>query len=118
MPPLARLQAQLVDAATSDKPRVPDAGRLLWRAFVALHNARTVTMAGAQAITHPAIQAFAQIERLPLRSNHVQILRAMDDAWLAKERRRQADRGPDGMKVCPRVSSQEMSSTVFDVLFS
>lgn len=108
-----RLKRQLCAAAVNVKPRVPDAGRLVWDTFVALHNARTVTMAGPQAITHEAIQAFTVTQAMPLRPDHVRILRAMDDAWLKKARAGD-DHSPPG--TAP-TATQDITPALFDAVF-
>lgn len=111
-----RLKRQLVAAVTSTKHRVPDAGRLIWMWFTALHSTRHYGMAGATPIAYAEIAAYARINRLPIRADHIAILRAMDDAWLTTTRRRQEKIAP-GMKPAPSVSDQEISAKSFDVMF-
>jgi hypothetical protein len=108
-----RLERQLVAAVLSERPQVPEAGRLLWQAFITLHAARTITMAGAQAITYAEIEAFGRTSRLPLRPRHVAILRAMDDAWLAKVRAVEPGRSSPP----PQHPRQEITPAVFDAVF-
>jgi hypothetical protein len=113
-PAMFRLRRQLCVAAAADKPNVPEAGRLLWSWFLALHGTRIVTMAGAQAISHAEIEAFSRVEKLTIRPDHVATLRAIDDAWLAKARTSSGGSPESGKLIQSR---QEMNPAVFDAMF-
>ena len=118
-PAMKRLERQLVAAVTQAKPRVPEAGRLLWSSFGDLHRSRDYGMAGPEPISHAEIEAFARVHRLPLAPAHVAILRAMDDAWLLKVRRAE-DRGEGSddktAKSVPRTSTHALTPQLFDAV--
>ncbi|TFF27510.1 hypothetical protein E3C22_03370 [Jiella endophytica] len=115
-PAMQRLERQLVAAVTQDKPRVPEAGRLLWSWFVDLHQARRYSMAGPDPISYAEIEAYARMNRLPLEPRHVAVLRKMEDAWMARARRQQSDGQQPG--AAPRTSSQPLSPAMFDAVFA
>lgn len=116
MRPMKRLERALVAAATAAKPNVPEAGLLLWRAFVDLSNARSSNGYGANPLGYAEIEAYTRIHRLPLQPHHVAILRLMDDAWLEQAYRRQAG-APVGSKDMPHVSAQELTPELLDLMF-
>ncbi|WP_102960210.1 phage tail assembly chaperone [Mangrovicella endophytica] len=113
-----RLERQLVAAVVSDRPQVPEAGRLVWQWFGALHRRRSFGMTGPQPISHAEMEAFARVERLPLQPHHAQLLRAMDDAWLDHARDSLANRSAeDGVKTLPPASTHAISADLFDAVF-
>jgi len=82
---MERLRRQLVEALeahlrTSRPVAVPEAGRLLWRAFHELDATRGYGQSGPQPITSAEIEAWCRLTRTPLEPHHVGILRAMDAA--------------------------------------
>lgn len=115
-PALRRLQGQLVDAlgahlAAGGRPRPPEAGLPLWNAFLRLSRARTFGPAGPNPIGWAEIEAWARLVREPLEAHHVEILVAMDEAWLGHAFARQAG-GP--AKVLPAVSREALTPALFD----
>ncbi|SKA26297.1 phage tail assembly chaperone [Consotaella salsifontis] len=109
-----RLQRQLVAAVTSAKPRVPEAGRLLWRWFGELHDARGYGMTGPNPISFAEIEAWARLRRLPLQPHHVEILRAMDAAWIEAAQKRSA---PGAPPAAARTTDQKINPAAFDAVF-
>ena len=89
MTAIRRLERALVAAVTSDKPYVPEAGALLWQCFVKLSNARSSNGYGPNPISFAEIEAFGRFHRWPFSPHHVEIIRAMDDAWLENVHRKQ-----------------------------
>lgn len=82
-----RLRAQLVAELErhlrhQDRPQVPEAGHLLWRAFMELDGTRTFHAAGPNPISFAEIEAWARLMRYPLAPRHVSTIRAMDAALL------------------------------------
>lgn len=83
-----RLKRQLVKALQEnlrrrdDRPEVPEAGVLLWRAFLELDETRHFGTKGPTPISFVEIDAWAQLNGYPLRPWHVAILRAMDSALI------------------------------------
>ena len=116
---MERLEEQLVEAlrrhlADGTPVRLPEAGRLLWRAFVELDATRTMHMAGPNPIPYTEIFAYARLTGLPLQPHHVQILRAMDTVLLEHFA---ASRGaPDGAKPPPRESKAPLTPALFDAM--
>jgi hypothetical protein len=113
-----RLRDQLVAAVTTSKPRIPEAGRLVFRWFVDLSLARSYGPHGPNPISYAEIEAWARVTGTPAQPHHVEVLRAMDDAWMAKARDeiRIATGAP--ASTTPRTSSQSMNPALFDAMFS
>lgn len=112
----ARLQSQLILCLAATRPQVPEAGRQLWRWFLALSETRSVGF-GPSPISHAEIEAYARLNRLPLQPWHVEVLRAMDVALMERWRQDTPDKAPDGTKKLPPVSRQEMTPQLFDAMF-
>lgn len=94
-----RLTAQMVAAVreqvtTGERVDVPEAGALLWDAFMQLDAARTFHAAGPNPIGFAEIEAWARLMRWPLAAHHVALLRATDSALLdaVAEKARQSER--------------------------
>jgi len=82
-----RLERQLIrafktPAADQERVLVSEAGRLFWTMFTELSNARTMGPAGPNPIQFSEIESWARLNRWPLEPRHVQLIRAMDDAWI------------------------------------
>ena len=80
---MERLEKQLVEAlrrhlADGGRAQIPEAGRLLWRAFVDLDATRTMHMAGPNPITLAEVEAWARMNGYPLAPRHVRIIKALD----------------------------------------
>lgn len=118
-----RLKRQMTDvvrrAAAGGRPVVPEAGNLLWSMFIDLSSGRSSNGFGPNPISWAEIEAWMRVKRWPLAPHHVEILRAMDDAWLEDAYKRQAAgaSAPAGMKTAPMVAG-EFSLAAFDVMFS
>ena len=82
---MMRQMIGIARAAAQGKPiRIPEGGRLLWRWFADLSASRTYHGAGPNPISYSEIEAYARLMRWPLRPDHVQMIRRMDDAFLAE----------------------------------
>lgn len=82
-----RLKGQLVDAVKSrvagDRhPRLPEAGTLFWNAFCDLCATRTYHASGPNPIAYAEIEAWTRVRRRPLEPRHVELILAMDQAWI------------------------------------
>lgn len=117
-----RLQSQLVSALQEnlrrreDRPQIPEAGRLLWAAFLELDATRSFSATGPSPITYAEIESWARINRYPLAPHHVAILRAMDAALIrqfAEEVKRQQSNKRQGAK-----SRAALTPAFFDARFS
>lgn len=108
---IGRLRAQLVAALehhlfTGRAARPPVAGVVLWEAFAALCAGRVYGDVGPGPISMGEVEAYTRLMRVELPPHHVQILRAMDAAWLKWARTPEKDR-PAG----------EMTGAAFDAVF-
>lgn len=111
-----RLEKQLSEALrghlADGKPvRLPEAGRLLWRAFVDLDATRTMHAAGPNPITYAEIEAWARFNGYPLASHHVRVIKALDGV-LMEHMSRKAAGGHDSI---PGRSEHALSPRMFDV---
>lgn len=94
-----------------DDPIVPPAGHRVWAIFLALNAARGSSGFGPLPIGMQDMESYARLHRTPLRPFEVEILEALDRAYLdaAIERR------SDGKR--QEVSSRPMSPELFDAVF-
>lgn len=83
---MTRIQRQLTETLlhhlTGSPVAVPEGGRLAWRWFTDLNAARSYGMAGPNPISYAEIEAYARLHRWPLEPRHVDLITAMDRAWL------------------------------------
>ncbi|MGA1804446.1 phage tail assembly chaperone [Rhizobium sp. HT1-10] len=108
------LKQQLATGAR--KVAVPAGGALVWRWFTDLHNARTYHAHGPNPISYQEIQAYAAATRWLLEPRHVEIIRAMDRAYLDHSYLARQRDAP-GVKTLPPISSQVMNVGMFDAIF-
>jgi hypothetical protein len=112
----ALLSAELRVHLAGQRPKIPEAGRLLWSWFVELAASRTYHMAGPHAISYAEIDAWARLRGIPLQRHHIDTLRALDDVWLEHA---YADKraARSGVKTLPRRSDRAMTAGLFDAMF-
>ncbi|MEM1287119.1 MAG: hypothetical protein AAGH60_02080 [Pseudomonadota bacterium] len=67
---------------TRNGVRVPEGGHLFWRFFQELSAARTMGPNGPNAIQFTEIEAWARLKRWPLEPHHIDLITAMDQAWV------------------------------------
>lgn len=98
-----------------DDPQVPLAGVRVWGIFLALHNARGGGF-GPAPITYQDIEAYAWVKREPVRPFEVEIICALDRAYLeaVAEQREQTS---GGTAKPHQVSSHPLSPQLFDAFF-
>lgn len=100
------------------RPAIPAGGDLLWRWFHDLNQTRTWHSVGPNPISYSEIEAYARLHALPLRSDHIAVIRAMDRTFMEHVYRgRNTSQTPDSVKVLPPRSSSPMTSELFDALF-
>ncbi len=116
-----RLRSQLVAALAEHlrsreaRPRVPEAGILLWNAFLELDSTRTFGSNGPRPITFEEIRAWCDLTGYRLPPHHVQILRAMDATLL--ERFSEEVKRREGEKAQGAKSKRKMTPALFDARF-
>lgn len=101
-------------ALRGEKGSPPEAGLLLWNAFQGLTATRTYHPAGPNPIQPSEIAAWCQLHRLPLAPHHVDILLAMDQAWL--DHAYAKARASEGVKALPPVSAHPISAALLDAV--
>jgi hypothetical protein len=79
------LRWQLANPHSEDGPEVPIAGRRVWDIFLELNATRTVGMA-ANPISVGEIEACSRMRREPVRPFELDMLRALDRAYLEAAR--------------------------------
>lgn len=104
----ANLKRRLLAAVVSPMPVIPEAGELVWSWFRALHDARPYSFGAPNPIGFAEIEAYARLHRWPLEPRHVDLIRALDAAWLKKV--------TAGGKDAPRYSSQPLTPGIFDAI--
>lgn len=113
---MSQMQRFLCDAVRDGlagaKCRPPEAVQHLWNAFQRLSATRSYHAAGPNPIQPTEILAWFQLIGWPLDRLRVDILLAMDQAWLEAAYRKQA---PDGVKTLPPVSQHPLTAALFDV---
>ena len=112
---MSRIQRQLVEAmqahlATGVAPAVPDAGRDLWAIYIGIARSRTYHAAGPNPIAYAEIEAYCRLYRWPLEPHHVDVLVAMDRAWLDAAAERMAGGGASR-------AALPMTPGLFDAVF-
>lgn len=112
----SQLCAALRDQLKGQKHRPPEAGGLLWGAFIDLSDRRTAGFAGPNAIQFSEIEAWCRLMRQPLEPWHVDILLAMDAVWLDHAYSRA--KVPEGVKTLPPVSKHPINAAMFDAMFA
>lgn len=117
---LDRLEKQLVAALRAHlagaPARPPEAGVLLWQAFIELDMGRTLHMSGPNPIAYTEIEAWARLNRCPLAPHHVRILKAMDATLVEHAATRAKATAPDGTASAPRESKAPLTPKLFDAM--
>lgn len=93
--PLARLSRILCEAlklhlVEKVRPRVPEAGRILWNCFADLSEGRRIGEAGPEPILLTEFAAWAALHKCPLEARHLAVIRALDRVWLDNARNPEA----------------------------
>lgn len=101
--------------AGGGRANIPAGGDLIWRWFRDLCRTRTYHASGPNPISYLEIEAMARLQRWPLGPRHVEILRAMDEAWL--DEHYSTRRLREGKKALPQTSQHAVSPDLFDAMF-
>ncbi|MBP1856864.1 phage tail assembly chaperone [Rhizobium herbae] len=117
-----RIQRHLVEALRANLraggvPRLPAGGDLCWKWFIDLNRTRTWHAAGPNAISYCEIEAYCRVRRWPLEQRHIEVLTAMDEAYLEHFRQAHA-RVQAGGKPQQRHTGQAITPDLLDALFA
>lgn len=107
------LRWQLTNPGRRDGPEVPWAGRRIWSIFLDLNATRGSNGWGPNPISHSEVEAWSRLHREPVRPHELEILRAMDTAYL-KHATQTASKGQQSTS---KVESRPMSTALFDAVF-
>ncbi|WP_144421186.1 phage tail assembly chaperone [Ahrensia marina] len=105
-----RLKAQIVEALeqhlkTGKSLKVPEAGEWLWSLFCQISRSRTYHANGPNPLQWAEIESWMQLYRWPLEPHHIDIICALDDAWIRHSRSDQ------------QAPSQPINTGAFDAVF-
>lgn len=109
---VAVLRWQLANPGKEDHPDAPDvpfAGRRVWSIFLDLNTQRAGGF-GPTPITYGAIETYARVRREPIRPFELDILRALDAAYMSAAAEQTQ---PD----TPKVSKQPLTPELFRAMF-
>lgn len=117
---------QLANPGSTDGPEIPWGGRRIWAIFLALNATRGSGGFGPLPISNVEIEAYLRLNGEIMRPWEMEIVRAMDRAYMEAAMNRNADGGNDGSSLFSdlkrmakknQVNSRPMSPQVFDALF-
>lgn len=110
------LVAALKEQMVSDKPvRLPAGGDMLWHWFHNLSATRTLHAAGANPIQFGEIAAYFRLRQIVPEQHHIDILLAMDQAFLDHVHAASKPL-PEGVKALPPISKRPISTELFDAM--
>ena len=107
----AALKARLAGGTSP----LPEAGLPLMDAFGALSRARSSNPHGPNPITWEALAAWSQLMRVPLEPHHVDIIMALDAAWI-EDAYRTDKQAPGGVKPLPPMSQHPINAALLDAM--
>ena len=89
---LSRVMCEALERHLQDgrRPRVPDAGALLWGCFADLSTSRRIGTAGPEPIPLAEVIAWGELHKMRLEPRHVAVIRALDSVWLENARGQKA----------------------------
>lgn len=122
-----RIAQLLIDALLAQiegrKVAPPEAGLLIWRAFLDLTRTRSWQKHGPDPITQQEIEAWCRLNRLPLTARHIAVIRQMDDAYVSDARGKliartagATDSAPQGVPLLPRLSKHPLTTELLDAM--
>ncbi len=109
------LKWQLANPGRTDGPEIPWAGKRIWSIFLDLNATRGSNGWGPNPISYSEIEAWSRLHREPVRQHELDILRAMDAAYLeyATQHASKGQQTPFQPS-----SSRPMSPALFDAVFA
>lgn len=115
---MERLKTQLCAAVeralNGQTTHPPEAGRMLWQAFLELSGTRTYSMAGPNPIQPSEVLAWCRLKGVPLEPRHVGIIFAMDRVWLDRGTAKAA--APSDVPILPPISKQPLTAALLDAV--
>lgn len=113
------LVAALVAQLDGRKIAPPEAGLIIWRAFLDLTRTRTWQQHGPCPIAYHEIEAWCRANRTPLSGRHIAAIREMDDAYISDAQAKLLIRKTDGTSgsTLTGLSKQPLSTELFDAMF-
>ncbi|MDW9772737.1 hypothetical protein GOA89_13095 [Sinorhizobium meliloti] len=103
---------------TGRRPRWPAGGEQLAAWFVELSDRRTWHATGPNPISYPDMIAWASLMRWPVQPRHIEILVALDNAWIgAFYAKRGTKEQQKDIKTLPARSAHAVSPKLFDAIF-
>lgn len=117
---MRRLERQLCETVRKQcrgqRCPVPEAGRDLAQAFGQMASARAWHANGPNPIGFHEIEAWCRLMRVPLKPEHVAIIRAMDNVWIEEFYKKRDQGAGEGMKTLPPISQQPLTAALFDAM--
>lgn len=111
-----RIMVEALQLALNDRSSVslPHGGSLFWEWFMDLHASRSWHMNGPNPISYEEIAAYGRLHHWRFRPDHIAIIRAMDEAFIADfySKRPQASG-----ETVTRKPSGNLSADLFDAVF-
>lgn len=92
--------------------RPPEAGAMLWAAFLDLSSQRGHSMSGPQSIKFSEIEAYCRLSRISLERRHIEVILALDAAWLERANAT----APEGVKTLPPTSKRALNPALLDAI--
>lgn len=117
---MGRLQRQIVAALRAQlaggRSQPPEAGIIYWNAFAALSRQRSWHAHGPNPISFCEIETWCRVMRVPLEPRHVQIITAMDAAWM-DHAIAGLNSHAKGDKGIPKGKQPPLTAGMFDAMF-
>ncbi|MBN9335386.1 hypothetical protein [Devosia sp.] len=97
------LRLALINALAGKAHKIPEGGQLAWGWFNALCRTRTNSGYSPNPLSYAEIEAFARLYRWPMEPRHIDMILALDRAWLddAAKRFKAAQNGSGGADAPP-----------------
>jgi hypothetical protein len=114
---MKRLQRQIIATMkiqmAGGKARLLEGSHILWNAFASLTRQRTWHASGPNPISFGEIEAYCRLMCLPLGPQHIEVILAMDRAWVDNVAAQIT--APDA-KHAPQVSKQPLTAALLDLV--
>lgn len=95
---------------------LPAGGDVFWAMFQSMAETRQHHGYGPLAISYQEMEAWSRLHRVPLEPHHVEIIRALDNAWLEHHIEGMTKRSNPLETKFTRVPLERLTATVFDAM--